>query len=489
MSRFRGVLALVGLALTTTAGADPCGMVAPAWIPADDDAPVLQRQGDQITYAFFKDGVETMVLRPGFTGTVSEFGMLIPFPSPPSLRKTPDETFAHLAAAVDVPQMSVKVHYPPPVTCIDTLSSLIGRSSQMHGSVAMIGALDSRGREAQEPALRFDEVRVVNQEAVGMYEVAVLHAGSSSALNKWMEDKDYRYPAGMDAVVDDYVEARWAFVAIKAKVGDAAGTVARPGMTRARTALPDGATFDGHVQGMGFRFETDEPVIPMRLASFNDAPPKNLVYFLAEDPLRIDGMSTSLVRRQVKGRDLLRNLEGPMEVVVPSGETLTEMELDAIESRLDPKHFNARAQELFASDLLAVESGELTLDFESYDKGLLAISEGLGLRGPQIDALHAVEVEKKKDDELDSALRGLSRMTLTVFDGDFDGDVLRDENLAFSAYRMASAVNSPDNWTRRPAGRTATVTRPWAQRPDGHESFDACGPGELCPASGLILCQ
>ncbi|MEK6239430.1 MAG: hypothetical protein N2C14_32330 [Planctomycetales bacterium] len=61
----------------------------------------------------FKDGVETFVIRPGFQGKVDEFGMLIPFPNPPALRKVRYHVFRHVAAAVDPPE--VTVDWNPPV--------------------------------------------------------------------------------------------------------------------------------------------------------------------------------------------------------------------------------------------------------------------------------------------------------------------------------------------------------------------------------------
>ena len=64
------------------ASADPCGMVPPIYV---GQPPVLTRIGEQQTYVFFKDGVETFVIRPGFQGDVDNFGMLIPFPTPPAL--------------------------------------------------------------------------------------------------------------------------------------------------------------------------------------------------------------------------------------------------------------------------------------------------------------------------------------------------------------------------------------------------------------------
>ena len=72
-------LAVASLA-SLRASADPCGMVPPIY--TGQDVP-LTRVGLQQTYVFYKDGVETFVIRPGFTGKVDEFGMLIPFPTPP----------------------------------------------------------------------------------------------------------------------------------------------------------------------------------------------------------------------------------------------------------------------------------------------------------------------------------------------------------------------------------------------------------------------
>mgnify|MGYP006202793337 CR=1 FL=1 len=53
----------------------------------------------------------------------------------------------------------------------------------------------------------------------GMVNARVLEAGSAAALNKWMEEHGYKYPAGMDDACNDYVKQGWCFVAVKTKVG------------------------------------------------------------------------------------------------------------------------------------------------------------------------------------------------------------------------------------------------------------------------------
>ena len=69
-------LLLAAVVAPALAVADPCGMVPPIQVRHDPDR-YLTRTGDQLTWVFFKDGVEDVMLRPAFEGRVSEFGMLI----------------------------------------------------------------------------------------------------------------------------------------------------------------------------------------------------------------------------------------------------------------------------------------------------------------------------------------------------------------------------------------------------------------------------
>ncbi len=87
--RYR-LMFLLALLWTSAVMADPCGMVPPIW---QGPGVPITRVGEQMTYVFFKDGVESFVIRPGFSGKVEEFGMLIPFPNPPAIRKVTDDIF------------------------------------------------------------------------------------------------------------------------------------------------------------------------------------------------------------------------------------------------------------------------------------------------------------------------------------------------------------------------------------------------------------
>ena len=102
----RSVALIAVMLWSVPAYADPCGMVPPMW--SLDIPQPIQRVGPQKTYVFFKDGLETFVIRPAFSGKIDEFGMLIPFPSPPAIRKVSDDIFDHIAKAVDPSEMTVQ---------------------------------------------------------------------------------------------------------------------------------------------------------------------------------------------------------------------------------------------------------------------------------------------------------------------------------------------------------------------------------------------
>jgi hypothetical protein len=417
--------------LPGAAFADPCGMVPPIDVPARITGPAIQRIGVQRTYVAFKDGVETIALRPEFSGKISEFGMLIPFPSVPALRKIDDSLFAHLEGAIDPPNVQVRVYPNRPMP--------VYRRGSGGGPVMSSPVADSAGLK-----LREEEVVVLKEEAVGMYEVAVLAAGGAKALERWMDEHEFRYPEGMGDVVGDYVKLKWVFVAIKTKVGQATGAHAAPGMRHADTSFPEGSAFDGAVQGMGFRFLVDAPVVPMRLSVFNGKDPHNVVYMLTDGPVRIDHLDDALVVRQVGGAELLANLTAPLPVQYLAGDEamLGPDGKRQVDAARDPAPVNGIARDLLASDLLAISSGALSLPFEEEEKELLRISESLSLRGEDIDRLHGAAIESQRSEALDGALSGLGDLTLTVIDGVFSGEVLASENLTFATYRLPPARNA-----------------------------------------------
>ena len=423
--------------------ADPCGMVPPIYV---GDPPVLARIGEQQTYVFFKDGIETFVIRPGFRGDVDTFGMLIPFPTPPAIRKVPDNIFSQLAAAVDPPEVKLYLH--PPYVALKSQARM----------------MNSKGHSLGFGGQQRDRVRVLRQEAVGMYEVAVLAAGSSAALKKWMNQNGYQYPTGMDRVCDDYVEADWCFVAVKSKVGQKGGVDPKPAQRALTSKLPKGATFDGHVQGMGFRFKTEQLVVPMRLSAFNEGELRNIVYLLTTGPRQINNISQKYVVRQIPGERLYRNLTDPLPLRLIGGneQDIKKHHLIGLAKRRNPDPKNGEAKRLFAADLLAVGSDTLSLPQEETEKDLLAVGEHFGLRGAAIDKLHAETIKADAEQTVQAGLDHIKEMTLTVIDGDFPRNVIAEDNLTFAAYKMPEAQNNAERYDAKihgPAGKQRGILK------------------------------
>lgn len=419
---------------TSSLHADPCGMVPPIY--TGNISPIA-RTGLQQTYVFYKDGIESIVIRPGFQGKVDNFGMLIPFPTAPELRKVPDGIFEHLDNAIDPPEVVVDLRPMPPMAAGGGFGG--GRPGMMFRNQAM---------DEEE------SVEVLKEEAVGMYEVAVLSAGSAQALKKWLEENEFQYPEGMDDVTEEYVQARWCFVAVKTKVGTKGGADPVAGQRKVNTQLPDGSVFDGHVQGMGFRFPAEQLVVPMRLSAFNEGDLRNVVYLMTDGPRRIRNIPEEYVVRQVQGDELLGNVTQPLPLRIIGG---TEKDIDDVRrqrlvQQRDPGPKNGIAKTLFASDLMAVRSGKLSLELEEDEKELLVINEQFGLRGAEIDAIVLEAQQAAADKIAGEALEDLNGMTLTLVDGDFPRQVIANQNLKFASYSMPPRRNRSEVYDAKEHG-------------------------------------
>ncbi len=414
------------LAWPTLAWADPCGMVPP--ISLDGEPNTIIRVGEQKTYVFYKDDIETIVIHPGFEGNVDEFGMLIPFPDPPSLRKVSDDTFEHLEKAIDPPTITYWVNRPMPV-------------ARAAGGARREKSAMAPGSPAES------EVRVLNEEAVGMYEIAVLEAGSPAALKAWMETHHYRFPDGMEKTCGEYITKKWCFVAVKTRVGQKSGVDPKPGMRETQPDKPKGAPFTGKVQAMGFRFHSKVLEVPMRLAAFNEGDLHNIVYVLAEDPMRAANLPKEMVTRQLSGKQLYKNLTEPLPYVIKGGteKDMSPNDWTSLNAQRDPVPYTAAAADLFASDLYVIERGELSHTSEQREKSLLDIGERLGLRGGGLDALHDKELADERQAMKEESLGQLKGMYLSVIDGDFPRDVLSRENIRFEKFRLQTLVEDQDD--------------------------------------------
>src|SRR5688572_15612592 len=102
---------------------------------------------------FTRTGSRRFVIRPGFSGKVEDFGMLISFPTPPALRKVSEDIFPQIGKAIDPPEVVIDLRPRPDAARLFSRSETVTQSRTGYGL-----------------ALAKNEVRVLSEEAVGMYE-------------------------------------------------------------------------------------------------------------------------------------------------------------------------------------------------------------------------------------------------------------------------------------------------------------------------------
>ena len=134
---------------------------------------------------------------------------------------------------------------------------------------------------------------------------------------------------------------------------------------------------------MGFRFKTDELVVPMRLSAFNAGEMRNVVYLLTEGPRKIRAIPEEYVVRQISGQQLYENVTQPLPLRIIGGTEadIPEYQRRDLPQRRNPEPKNGVARDLFAADLLAVSTGNLSLEHEEQEKELLRIGEYFGSAG------------------------------------------------------------------------------------------------------------
>ena len=156
--------------------------------------------GDQRLFLFHRNGVQHLILENGFKGQARDFGLLLPLPSPPEVKKVDRQFFRQLWQLT--PQPTIR---------------------RLGGPTGLASA------KADASA-----VQVVSRQVAGIFEAVTLKATSTEAFMDWLDRHGYAHPADAEPVFRHYVKKRWFFVAIRITPGQA------------------GQQFDGALPPMGF---------------------------------------------------------------------------------------------------------------------------------------------------------------------------------------------------------------------------------------------
>lgn len=204
------------------------------------------------TVVMMRDGKRTVLsIQNNYEGPPEHFAMVVPVPVVLQKEdvKTLDREIFDRVDALAAPRL---VEYweqdpcmdPGMVGLINTGAGGIGRGGMGFGSGA--------GAEAK--------VKIEAQFEVGEYEIVILSASDSTALDQWLRDSGYRIPAGAEEHLRPYVARGMKFFVAKVN--------------------PDEVRFDAGMATLSplrFHYDSDDFSLPVRLGLINSGGKQDLV--------------------------------------------------------------------------------------------------------------------------------------------------------------------------------------------------------------------
>jgi hypothetical protein len=212
------------LALSTCVAALCAGKVArPCGAPFGSGVSVDPHQDIILVW---KDDVETYVFQPTFCGTATDFGLILPVPTPLTQKPALSEQGAFTAAVT-----------------LSAPTKVIVEADANTGCIAS-GAEDSKSAQNAGPT-------VVASGRVGFLDWVQLKAETTASFTDWLSGNGYPYtPAAVD-VFASYVEKGWYFVAFRIS----------------QQAIPGSGTICQALGPVALTFPSPTPVVPSRMAT------------------------------------------------------------------------------------------------------------------------------------------------------------------------------------------------------------------------------
>ena len=186
-------------------------------------------------------GREELILQVKYDGPLDEFGWLIPVPNLPTVKKGSMECFYELS------KFTQKNMEPRSLT---------------------LGMSKGIGGDGKEPP-----VKVIEVKTVGAYDIAVLSTKDSAALENWLKENQFSFPANAAGVIDAYVKQHWYFIA--AKINLKSWSLFS---TSEKLA-------SGELHPLQISFNSEHCVFPLKISSLNNTPSEVQVYVLSPEPL------------------------------------------------------------------------------------------------------------------------------------------------------------------------------------------------------------
>ncbi len=290
-TRKSAIRAAVALAVVAFCVLNPraqgCGLyVPPAVVEALPDMP------SQRGIVVWRDGIEQLIVESDLDGEGKELAWIIPVPAEPTsiapasaglfttlrlgLRPAPVETASPLLLLALVILIWAlfqieETRFAPATTLGHAVCYLI--------FFVFIGAFISAfffttlGGRCMSISLLAEGAKVLSAERVGSYDVRVLEADSTEALDTWLRDNGFRaLPEAAEDVVSDYLEEGWVFVVSRLR---------RENNGR------------GRPHPLSLTFPAQAPVYPMRLTRLAGSDLHLDLYTISDECLSAGDMDTA----------------------------------------------------------------------------------------------------------------------------------------------------------------------------------------------------
>ena len=254
-------LALAGLGTSAYAACPPTFPPPGYTITPDDDVQAFLMYSEP-------DRMETLVVQPAVSGTAVEFGMVMPLPNRPTINEAPDDMF------------DILLEY-----------TTIRYSGSLEESV-----------EVQDDSVKpAGNVVVVERKDVGDFETVVLTADSADALTEWLDGSGFEFKDEDRENFEYYVEkGGYYFVAMRVNMDKA--------------NVDDDGMINGKPRPIEFVFESEYPMLPLRIMAHEMDPMRFTLYTLGIFPYYIPGVDVLFI-------DVIDKPPASEAELLPSGTT------------------------------------------------------------------------------------------------------------------------------------------------------------------------
>lgn len=217
--------------------------------------PVVQTP-DQQALLVWNEGVETLVVETNLVGEGDEFAWVVPTPSVPEVSPATKGLFPTLQQLTHPKIQNNAPYFALPLLFVFCLIAAFRLSKPWSNyafavvvvfviAVILLPALNT-ARSGEAIAVKGLAVDIIQRELIGSYEIVILSGDEGRSLVKWLNHEGFKVADDDVGVIDAYVQDGWVFTA-----------------ARLRRESSSSGRLTPHP--LTFRFETDQPVYPLRL--------------------------------------------------------------------------------------------------------------------------------------------------------------------------------------------------------------------------------